>query len=200
MEKLSLSSDRSAALDNKSSEANRARLSQLEDEIASLKIEQADLTERWMAEKGASEGVTELSEKIAQVKFEIEKAERDYDLARAAELKISPHVEPTEIGEMIDGWCRECSASSEGGYTVGWKSVGMGPMDYEHALTKVDASNPWFQVFADRMSSMGHKIVPQVFPAATDSRFLRQLGIRAFGFSPMRNTEVRNFSDDTLTM
>ncbi|KAL3822858.1 hypothetical protein ACHAXA_006222 [Cyclostephanos tholiformis] len=87
MEKLSLSSDRSAALDNKSSEANRARLSQLEDEIASLKIEQADLTERWMAEKGASEGVTELSEKIAQVKFEIEKAERDYDLAKAAELK-----------------------------------------------------------------------------------------------------------------
>ncbi len=41
----------------------------------------------WMAEKGASEGVTELSEKIAQVMFEIEKAERDYDLARAAELK-----------------------------------------------------------------------------------------------------------------
>lgn len=87
MEKLSLSSDRSAALDNKSSEANRARLSQLEDEIYTLKIEQADLTERWMAEKGASEGVTELSEKIAQTRFEIEKAERDYDLAKAAELK-----------------------------------------------------------------------------------------------------------------
>ncbi len=87
MEKLSLSSDRSAALDGKSSEANRARLSQLEDEIAALKIEQADLTERWTAEKGASEGVTELSEKIAQARFEIEKAEREYDLARAAELK-----------------------------------------------------------------------------------------------------------------
>ena len=40
-----------------------------------------------MAEKGALEGVTELSEKIAQVMFEIEKAKRDYNLARAAELK-----------------------------------------------------------------------------------------------------------------
>lgn len=87
MEKLSLSSDQSKALDNKSAEANRARLADLEYEIAQLKIEQTDLTERWMAEKGAVEGVTELQEQIAQVKFEIEKAERDYDLARAAELK-----------------------------------------------------------------------------------------------------------------
>ena len=39
MEKLSLSNDRSAALDNKSSKANRARLSQLENEIYTLKIE-----------------------------------------------------------------------------------------------------------------------------------------------------------------
>ena len=88
MEKLSLSSDQSKALlDNKSAEANRARLADLEYEIAQLKMEQEDLTERWMAEKGMVEGVTELQEQIAQVKFEIEKAERDYDLARAAELK-----------------------------------------------------------------------------------------------------------------
>lgn len=106
------------------------------------------------------------------------------------DIRISPHVEPREIGEMIDDWCRECSASLDDGYTVGWKSVGLGPMDYEHALTKVDGTNPWFRVFEDAMSGMGHKIVPQVFPAATDSRFLRQLGIRAFGFSPMRNSEV----------
>ena len=91
MEKLSLSSDTNQAgkvmLDNKSAEANRARLSDLEYEITQLKMEQQDLTERWLAEKGEVEGVTELQEQIAQVKFEIEKAERDYDLARAAELK-----------------------------------------------------------------------------------------------------------------
>lgn len=113
MEKLSLSSDRSAALDNKSAEANRARLAQLEDALASLKIEQIDLTERWMAEKGASEGVTEISEKIAQIKFEIEKAERDYDLARAAELKYGtlPDLEAKlasakpleEVGTQVNG-------------------------------------------------------------------------------------------------
>jgi len=30
----------------------------------------------------------------------------------------------------------------------------------------------------------------EIFPAATDSRFLRLLGIRALGFSPMPNTPV----------
>ena len=37
---------------------------------------------------------------------------------------------------------------------------------------------------------MGIKYTPEVFPAATDSRFLRALGIRALGFSPMRNSEI----------
>jgi aminoacylase len=29
-----------------------------------------------------------------------------------------------------------------------------------------------------------------IFPAATDSRFLRALGIKAIGFSPMRNSPI----------
>jgi aminoacylase len=40
------------------------------------------------------------------------------------------------------------------------------------------------------------EIQPQVFPAATDSRFLRALGIRALGFSPMRNTEIMLHEND----
>ena len=31
---------------------------------------------------------------------------------------------------------------------------------------------------------------PEIFPASTDSRFLRELGIPALGFSPMRNTPI----------
>jgi len=87
MEKLSLSSDASKALDNKSAEANRARLAHLESELTEFKIESQNLTERWMIERSASEGTMELQEQIVQCKFEIEKAERDYDLEKAAELK-----------------------------------------------------------------------------------------------------------------
>ena len=115
------------------------------------------------------------------------------------DIRISPHVDPREIGNMIDDWCRECSAASSGGgddgYDVKWKGVGMGDVSYDHALTTVDHTNPWYRVFVDALSGIGHEVVPQVFPAATDSRFLRQLGIKAFGFSPMRNTEVRSMPD-----
>lgn len=34
------------------------------------------------------------------------------------------------------------------------------------------------------------KINKKIFPAATDIRYIRQLGIPAFGFSPMNNTPV----------
>jgi len=87
MEKLSLSSDTSKALDNKSAEANRARLAHLEEEIANLKVEQANLTAQWEKEKGEVDSVMGLQEQIAQVTFELEEAERNYDLEKAAELK-----------------------------------------------------------------------------------------------------------------
>ena len=112
MEKLSLSSDTSKALDNKSAEANRARLAHLEEEVANLKVEQTNLTERWMAEKGAVDSTSELQEQIAQTIFDIEKAERDYDLENAAELKYGtlPDLEARleaargkEAEEGVDG-------------------------------------------------------------------------------------------------
>ena len=146
MEKLSLSSDRSAALDNKSAELNRARLSQLEDQLSSLKIEQTDLTERWMAEKGASEGVTEISEKIAQVKFEIEKAERDYDLARAAELKYGtlPDLEAKLASAKP---LEEVGAQANGQYELGTKLL----RDEVVAEDIADVISVWTGIPANRM-------------------------------------------------
>jgi len=34
------------------------------------------------------------------------------------------------------------------------------------------------------------KIDPRIFPAGTDSRFIREIGIPAYGFSPMNFTPV----------
>ena len=69
--------------------ADVKRLEHLESELEKLKQEQADLNARWQAERGTVEGVNELQEKIAAVQLEIEKAEREYDLNKAAELKFS---------------------------------------------------------------------------------------------------------------
>jgi len=111
------------------------------------------------------------------------------------DIRISPHVDPKEIGDMITSWCRECSIRPKG--EVKWEGImGHGDLAQKHALTKTDESNPWFKVFEGSMKAMGHGIEPSVFPAATDSRFLRALGVKAFGFSPMRNTEIMLHEND----
>ena len=68
----------------------------------------------------------------------------------------------------------------------------------EHATTSTNkVGNPWYGVFCDALEKkLNCNIEPQVFPAATDSRFLRALGIRALGFSPMRNTEIMLHEND----
>uniref|UniRef100_A0A7R9ZLY8 Peptidase M20 dimerisation domain-containing protein n=1 Tax=Craspedostauros australis TaxID=1486917 RepID=A0A7R9ZLY8_9STRA len=105
------------------------------------------------------------------------------------DIRISPHVRPDEMKDMLDTWCEECTKDADAGSSVSWEFIGDGAM--KHATTNTDrAINPWYAVFCDALEGMGCKIVPQIFPAATDSRFLRALGIRALGFSPMRKTEI----------
>eukprot|EP00618_Florenciella_parvula_P009499 CAMPEP_0119507856 /NCGR_PEP_ID=MMETSP1344-20130328/27636_1 /TAXON_ID=236787 /ORGANISM="Florenciella parvula, Strain CCMP2471" /LENGTH=95 /DNA_ID=CAMNT_0007544527 /DNA_START=39 /DNA_END=326 /DNA_ORIENTATION=+ len=42
----------------------------------------------------------------------------------------------------------------------------------------------------DTLGGMGRTLTPEIFPAGTDSRFLRALGIPCFGFSPLSNSPV----------
>ena len=114
------------------------------------------------------------------------------------DIRISPHVEPSEITDMLDMWCQECSKDPAQGHVLEWQYIGgAGNSLQQHATTATDAKvNPWYGVFCDSLQSMGYEIQPQVFPAATDSRFLRALGIRALGFSPMRNTEILLHEND----
>jgi aminoacylase len=112
------------------------------------------------------------------------------------DIRISPLVPPSQISDMLDMWCRECSQEPHG--TLTWEYIGeTGNHLQEHATTSIDTTvNPWYGVFAESLQKMGYQISPQVFPAATDSRFLRLLGIRALGFSPMRNTEIMLHEND----
>jgi len=106
MEKLSLASDATKQLDPRQAEANSARLAHLDEQLEALTREQQDLTQRWELEKGTVLGVNELQEQIANIKFEIEKAERDYDLEKAAELKYGtlPDLErKLEEAQLSDG-------------------------------------------------------------------------------------------------
>lgn len=79
MEKLSLKK----ASDNESKE----RLAKIERELAEWKEKQAKLNADWQAQKQASTTINKIKEEIERVNVEIQQAERNYDLNRAAELK-----------------------------------------------------------------------------------------------------------------
>ena len=62
-------------------------MAKLEKELADLKEEQSHLTAQWQSEKEVIDKIRTLKETIDQINLEIQQAERDYDLNRAAELR-----------------------------------------------------------------------------------------------------------------
>jgi ATP-dependent Clp protease ATP-binding subunit ClpB len=81
------------ALKKESDNASKDRLKKIEKEIADLKSDSDALKAQWQAEKEGVQRLRGLREQIEQVKIDIEKAERQYDLNRAAELKYGKLTE-----------------------------------------------------------------------------------------------------------
>ncbi len=75
------------ALKKESDAASKERLARLEKELADLRAESDALTARWQSEKHAVQRLQQLKRDVEVTKGEIEQAERQYDLNRAAELK-----------------------------------------------------------------------------------------------------------------
>ena len=96
------------ALAKERDEASRERREHAQKEIAELR-EQADrLKSQWQAEKEIIAAIRETRERIEETKVDIERAERQLDLARAAELRYGHMVElenrlreaESRLGEM----------------------------------------------------------------------------------------------------
>ncbi len=75
------------ALRKESDPASAERLARLESDLADLAEEIAGLTARWNLEKQAIAGIREAKQHIEETRAGAERAERDGDLARAAELR-----------------------------------------------------------------------------------------------------------------
>jgi ATP-dependent Clp protease ATP-binding subunit ClpB len=118
-------------LSRESDEASRARQAEVEKELAARNEEFTSLKGRWDAEKGAIKALTDARAAMDQVKLAQEKAEREADFQRAAELKfgrlpeaqravaaaegrlaevhrggamLKEEVTPEEIAEVVSKW------------------------------------------------------------------------------------------------
>jgi len=95
------------------------------------------------------------------------------------DIRIPPTVNLEEFRNQIDQW------TSEEGIT--WKFV---QVLNKNTSTPINKENIWWTTMKSTLEKLDLKFDPQIFPAATDSRFIRNKGIPAFGFSPMNNTPI----------
>ena len=116
-----------AALVQEKDDASKDRLESLRKELANLKEQETAQRRQWENEKSSVASLQKLREEIEATKTEVERAERDYDLNRAAELKhgrlpeleqrlsaeeakqkdrslVKEEVSQEEIGEIVSKW------------------------------------------------------------------------------------------------
>ncbi len=102
-----------AAVSREKDEASQRRLGLIDEEIARVQREAADLDEIWKAEKAAAQGSANVMEEIDRVRFQIEEWKRKGDFAKVAELQYGklPDLEK----RLKDTQDKEASKSAAGG-------------------------------------------------------------------------------------
>ena len=76
-----------AALKKEEDKLSQAHLKEVQQELSEMRDQFHEMKAKWENEKDAISKVQKLREELEQVNAEIERAERDYDLNKAAELK-----------------------------------------------------------------------------------------------------------------
>ncbi|XP_051172765.1 aminoacylase-1-like [Leptopilina boulardi] len=108
------------------------------------------------------------------------------ELSVGFDVRLAPDVDHEEFRKMIKQWCEE---AGDGVYfeIIGNKRV---------EGTKLDDTNPFWLAFKKACDDNKIKLEPIVCPGATDARFLRELGIPAFGFTPINNSPILLHEND----
>ncbi len=114
------------ALKKEKDEISKARKEEIENEIATLKIREDEMRNKWEEEKDSNDKINQKKEELEKAKFDLETAENNYDLENAAKLRhgiipnlegeldrlreetksqiLSDVVDEEEIAEIISRW------------------------------------------------------------------------------------------------
>ncbi|TPX37707.1 N-acyl-aliphatic-L-amino acid amidohydrolase [Synchytrium microbalum] len=95
------------------------------------------------------------------------------------DIRVSPQVDLKAFHAMLEGWC-----TSEGCTMEFVNSF------WCNAVSSTDESDPYWHALSTVFQARKITIEKEIFPAATDSRYIREVGIPAIGVSPIRNTPV----------
>ncbi|KAI9293384.1 aminoacylase-1A-like protein [Neoconidiobolus thromboides FSU 785] len=151
------------------------KLRRIEERISELRCrEEATLKETSKFKLGdvTTFNLTMLSSGV-QVNVVPQSAEAVFD------IRIAPTRNLSEFRKMLEDIGNENGAKVE--FISYFESGG---------VTSTNSDYPWWKAFSKGCEESGHNIELEVFPAATDSRYLRQIGVPAYGVSPLKLTPV----------
>ncbi|CAH3186824.1 unnamed protein product [Porites evermanni] len=103
------------------------------------------------------------------------------EMSSVFDIRVTPTMNLEEVENKVKQWCVE--AGEDVSYEILQKTGNA-------VLTSTSEDDPWWNAFSTACTKMEMKIEKEIFSAATDSRFLRELGYPAIGFSPMNNTPI----------
>jgi len=96
------------------------------------------------------------------------------------DCRISHESKLKEFDDMFQDWINQAG---------GGEFEDLHHCDNE-ALSSVETNDPWWNAITGACQSKGITLKPEIFPAGTDSRYLRNMGIPAYGISPINNTPI----------
>ncbi|XP_033228168.1 aminoacylase-1-like [Belonocnema kinseyi] len=101
------------------------------------------------------------------------------ELSAGFDIRLAADVNREEFEQMIRGWCKEAGEGVY--YTVVIK-------DPYVSNTKLD--DLFWTAFKQACDNLNIKLNPIIRAGASDSRFLRSMGIPSLGFTPINNTPI----------
>nr|KAF6419835.1 aminoacylase 1 [Molossus molossus] len=97
------------------------------------------------------------------------------------DFRVAPDVDLKAFEQQLRSWCQAAGQGVTFEFAQKWM---------EPRITSTDDADPWWAAFSGVCKDMNLTLEPEIFPAATDSRYLRAVGVPALGFSPMNRTPV----------
>ncbi|XP_069792983.1 aminoacylase-1-like [Narcine bancroftii] len=103
------------------------------------------------------------------------------ELIASFDIRIPPTEDLQAFEEQLKKWCQN---AGEGVFFEFFQKT------MSDKLTSTDLSNPWWNAFSSACREMDMTVQTEIFPASTDTRFIREMGYPAIGFSPMNHTPI----------
>ncbi|KAM5293035.1 aminoacylase-1 isoform 2-T2 [Ctenodactylus gundi] len=102
-------------------------------------------------------------------------------MSASFDFRLAPDVNMKEFEKQLQDWCQAAGEGVTFDFAQKWT---------EPRVTSTDDADPWWAAFSGVCKDMNLPLELEIFPAATDCRYVRAAGIPALGFSPMNHTPV----------